>query len=101
MTGTLDSTQAQRLSELGGMLSEPSRMEILRVLCEEPGGLEVKTVAARTKIRPSVASHHLQRMLRARVVRFRSSGQTRIYEVAAELEEEFRDLLGQLFWKIG
>ncbi len=56
------------------LLSDPTRVQILRLLADTPAPLAVGEVAAAVGVAHSTASHHLQRLATAGVVHIRRVG---------------------------
>lgn len=68
-----------RMSDIFAALSNPSRLQIVRLLCL--GELTVGEVATAMKIGPSGASQHLAILARAGVLVSEPRGTSRIYKI--------------------
>lgn len=91
-----------QFARVGKALSSPQRLEVLDVLAQ--GEKSVGGVAERTGLSTANASHHLRKLLDARLVEVRREGQyayyrlasDRVYELWTTLQEVAEDRLAEI-----
>ncbi len=74
--------QAVELSEMFRLMGDPSRLKIIVACLAEP--TSVSDVAARTRLSPSLVSHHLRLLRAARILRAERRGKQVFYAAADE-----------------
>lgn len=74
--------QAAELSEMFRLMGDPSRLKIIVACLAEP--TSVSDVAARTRLSPSLVSHHLRLLRAARILRGERRGKQVFYAAADE-----------------
>ncbi len=72
----------QQFARVGKALSSPSRLEVLEVLAQ--GEKSVAEVAERTGLSTANASHHLRKLLDAKLAEVRREGQHAYYRLASD-----------------
>ncbi|MDF2760246.1 MAG: ArsR family transcriptional regulator [Thermomicrobiales bacterium] len=87
----MDATRLEELSLLFKALADPARLRILGLLAERPhAGHEL---ADRLALTPPTISHHMRRLVAARLVDVAPDAQTRIYSLRTDT---IRDLSGSI-----
>jgi len=74
--------QAVELSDMFRLMGDPSRLKIIVACLAEP--TSVSDVAARTRLSPSLVSHHLRLLRAARIRRAERRGKQVFYAAADE-----------------
>jgi DNA-binding transcriptional ArsR family regulator len=74
--------QAVELSEMFRLMGDPSRLKIIVACLAEP--TSVSDVAAKTRLSPSLVSHHLRLLRAARILRAERRGKQIFYAAADE-----------------
>jgi len=82
----LEPAQLQDLSLLFKALSDPARLRILGLLAERP--LAGHELADRLALTPPTISHHMRRLVAARLVDVEPEAQSRVYSLRAEAIRE-------------
>src|SRR5215212_7441142 len=87
ITGAMmDATRIDDLSLLFKALADPARLRILGLLAERPhAGHEL---ADRLSLSPPTISHHMRRLVAARLVDVEPEAQSRVYSLRAEAIRE-------------
>lgn len=81
-TMSITDSQAIELSEMFRLMGDPSRLKIIVACLTEP--TSVSDVAARTRLSPSLVSHHLRLLRFARILRANRRGKQVFYAAADE-----------------
>lgn len=79
-TLSITDEQAIELAEMFRLIGDPSRLKILLACLHNP--ICVSEVATKTKLSPSLVSHHLRLLRGARIVRSERHGKQVFYEAA-------------------
>lgn len=74
-------------------LADPQRLKIVGLLAQEPRSVE--ELAELLELRPSTVSHHLKRLVRARLVEAKADGHYSIYELRPETLQDAAKALSQ------
>jgi len=82
----LEPAQLQDLSLLFKALSDPARLRILGLLAERP--LAGHELADRLALTPPTISHHMRRLVAARLVDVKPEAQSRVYSLRTEAIRE-------------
>src|SRR5215212_84846 len=85
----MESARLEDLSMLFKALSDPARLRILGLLAERP--LAGHELADRLALTPPTISHHMRRLVAARLVDVEPNAQSRIYSLRTDA---IRDLSG-------
>jgi len=83
----MDSAQLEELSLLFKALADPARLRILGLLAERP--LAGHELADRLALTPPTISHHMRRLVAARLVDVVPDAQSRIYSLRTDAIREF------------
>ena len=75
----LDSDQITELADIFSLMGEPSRLKIILACLEKEQSVGV--IAEKTKLSPSLVSHHLRLLKGARLVKSRKEGKQVFYGV--------------------
>src|SRR5215204_6823197 len=86
MRGVMEPTRLEDLSLLFKALSDPARLRILGLLAERP--LAGHELADRLALTPPTISHHMRRLVAARLVDAVPDAQSRIYSLRTEAIRE-------------
>jgi DNA-binding transcriptional ArsR family regulator len=79
---SISDDQAIELAEMFRLMGDPSRLRIIVACLEAP--ICVSEVAARTRLSPSLVSHHLRLLRAARILRADRQGKQVFYALADE-----------------
>jgi hypothetical protein len=85
----MESARVEDLSLLFKALSDPARLRILGLLAERP--LAGHELANRLALTPPTISHHMRRLIAARLVDVEPSAQSRIYSLRMDAIREFAE----------
>jgi hypothetical protein len=87
----MDNSQLERLSTLFKALSDPARLRILGLLAERPhAGHEL---ADRLDLTPPTISHHMRRLVDAKIVDVAPQAQSRVYSLRAATFRDFAEVV--------
>src|SRR5215204_7505547 len=86
MRGVMEPTRLEDLSLLFKALSDPARLRILGLLAERP--LAGHELADRLALTPPTISHHMRRLVAARLVDAVPDAQSRIYSLRTDAIRE-------------
>ena len=81
-SASITDDQAAELAEMFRLMGDPSRLKIIMACLAEP--TSVSDVAARTRLSPSLVSHHLRLLRAARILRGDRRGKQVFYAAADE-----------------
>lgn len=87
-----------RLDKFGKILSEPNRLEILRMLAES-GELYTSEIAKKLSISVTAAYYHMEMMEEAKMVRSRSEGRTVYFHINYRYFDNAANVLRRLIRK--
>src|SRR5918995_6620868 len=82
----VDATRLEELSLLFKALADPARLRILGLLAERP--LAGHELADRLSLTPPTISHHMRRLVAARLVDVEPDAQSRIYSLRTDAIRE-------------